>query len=100
MYKSLLICAVDYSQFKKFQTLDEQTLCNVEKEFGDIVFKREQEVKNERIECLMDSNQCSLEWAKILARGEEQEWLKIIRALPETTRIRIKAAKEAALRNL
>ena len=92
----LLVCAVDYGRFKQFQALDEQTLCNVEKEFGDIVLLREPEVKNERIERLVDPNQCLVEWAKIIARGEEQEWLAIVRVLPETTRARIKAANEAA----
>ena len=70
----------------------------VEQEFGDIVRLREQEMKNDRIERLMDPNQWSLEWAKIIARKEEQEWLEIIRELPEVIRARIQAAKEAALR--
>ena len=48
----------------------------------------------------MDPNQCLIEWASMVARGEEQEWLEIIRALPETIRARIEAAKEGALRNL
>jgi hypothetical protein len=93
----LLVCAVDSRRFQKYESLDEQTLCKIEKEFGEIVRQREQEVKNNRIEGLMNPGLCPVEWAKIIAREEEQEWLEIIQALPETIRARIEAAKEAAL---
>lgn len=59
----LLVCAVDYARFKKFEVLDEQALSEIEAEYGDIV-----RLENEKRARFFEKVNNSPEWK---ARIEE-----------------------------